>query len=196
VLAFIELAAVLGVCFWCLTAPLSPELRRYFLALLVQGVFTVTAYALFGNQGYSYLIVYVATTLPVLACCLDIAWRATSGQLHRTRLFAIPVILALAICRMAYLGLGRTPNASDWAVLAQGFTLAVAGMILGIAAAYLPKGASTAFLLGIFWVVRAVFDLGYALHVKNWQRLNAWVPAALSTVAFGLVGALQRRRWS
>ena len=186
---------------WCLSAPLPRPLKFYFWSQLLQGIVGVLSYVHWGNLSHAYLAVYIVVTVPILASALYIGWKALEGPLgqperpfrDRLPLLAIPLILAAALCREAY-PTHAPENAFQWANVAQAFVLAVAGMLAGYSAPYC-KSASVG-VLGVLWVFQAVASLGYSLHLVEWQRLNAHVPALLCITFFSLVGIIQRLKKS
>lgn len=188
-LFIIGIAAIL----WCLWIGLPGCIKRYFAALLIQGFVTTLAYKVWGNLDRRYILAYCFATAPVLLSCIEIAWRSLEKRAYRFRAIAIPVLLSLTICRIAESRLSKPLTISDSVVLVQALALLFSGMVTGGAAPYL-KRKWTFFVLGIFWIVRALFDLGYTLHFDSWQKLNAWFPAALCAVAFTLIGIIQSKR--
>src|SRR5262249_2791176 len=153
------------------------RMHWYFWALLVQGLATPVAYARWGNNATLYLWIYALTTAPILLAAFNLAWTSLDLHENRLRLMAIPAVLTVTIVRLAHVDLPKPLHAADWLVLAQAGILAFSGMIYGAKAPYLARQQASAFILGQLWVVRAVFDLGYELHLPYWEKFNSWVPA-------------------
>jgi hypothetical protein len=163
-------------------------LRRYFAAQLVYTVMTTPVLWCFGNTSKVYAISYGVFTAFILLAVIEIAWQSLLSRQFRLRTAAISLLLAIAITRVAYLGLGHPATLGNWIVLVEAAILYWAGVVLGMAAVHV-RNEEIALVLAFLWMAQSTFFFGFCLHDSPlWDSLGYIVPTGLCVVAFTWIG--------
>jgi hypothetical protein len=163
-------------------------LRHYFFAQLAYTVVTTPVLWRFGNTSKVYAICYGIFTAFILLAVIEIAWQSLWSREFRLRASAISLLLAVAITRVAYLGLGHPATLANWIVLGEAAILYWAGVVLGMAAVHV-KSQDVTMCLSILWLTQSTFFYGWCLHNSElWDRLGYIIPTGLCVAAFTWLG--------
>lgn len=159
------------------------NVRCYFAA---QAVVIPLIYLTQHWKAYPYI--YAVATGLVLLTMSHITWEALGVG---WRAAAFIGLLAMMVCRMAYLGSGRAFSHADWIVLIEGFLCAWMGIVVGFLAPYLPH-TGTMFTLGLGWLGMALYDFGWIIHWPHWLGVNGWLPTAIVLASYVIVLRISR----
>lgn len=178
--------------FWFATAfcvvlaclPQAWATRRYFIANAL-----VTPIEVLSVGGPTYTRAYVVCDALVLIQCFLLVWAVLADRQYRLRLLAIPIPLALALGKMAWMDAHRHLNADDWVSIARGCLLLWLGVVLGWAAHRQRLRGSCA-ALGVLWVAQGTFSLGHVSHLgsSTWLWWDWHFQGLVAIIAWTLVG--------
>jgi len=146
--------------------------RLYFVAQLVN---TLAVFAASHWFAHYYLGVYIATTLPILECCVFLLWDAgiTWRQIYPAAAFG----LLVGAIGAEYAG-DWTPG--KWVTFIEGGAFSTLGMAMALVKFQAEEWA-TVRTLGALSLAASVYDFAF---VRGWKETNSWLPAALCAVAF------------
>jgi hypothetical protein len=162
------------------------NVERYLWAVLAQIPFCLAANAWWGIWSVEYAAVYVFFTGLILWCICRIALDCLRERQYRLRAAAIMFILAVMLVKMAFTGLPRPVDGFAMISLIEGFVLAWCGSLCAFLAPY-TRRPDLIFPLAVFWLALALYDFGWVLHGRMWDRINWLVPPALGVCCFSLL---------
>ena len=175
----------LGYAIWRSRA--NPLFFLYFIACLGDTLCGEIVFWAFGDESTVYFCTYTVGTALI---CLFVLWLTADNipSPSRLRKAAIPAVLSVTVARMTALEHIGGLNSSDWLILAVGAFLFACGMILTTAAVYAPRNHTALLILGILWLVQAVYFFGYLIQAPEWVSTGYWAPALITALGFLAVG--------
>lgn len=160
-----------------------PLFFLYFVACLGDALCGEIVFWAFGDSSPVYFCTYTAGTALICLFALWLTWDSVPSP-HRLRKASIPAILGVTVARMTALEHIGGLNSSDWLILAAGAFLFACGMILTTAAVYALRNHTALLILGILWLVHAVYFFGYLIQAPEWVSTGYWAPALITALGF------------
>ena len=175
----------LGYALWRSRA--VPLFFLYFVACLGDVLCGEIVFWSFGDSSPVYFWTYAVGTFLI---CLFALWLTVDSipSPNRLRKAAIPAILAVTVARMTAIECVGGLNPAKWIILATGAFLFACGMILTTAAVYALRNHTALLILGILWLVQAVYFFGYLIQAPEWTATGYWAPALITALGFLAVG--------
>ena len=166
-----------------------PLFFLYFCAQIGDTVAEESMFWAFGDDSPVYFCTYTVGTALICLFVLWLTWDSIPSP-HRLRKAAIPAVLGVTVARMTALEHIGGINSSDWLILAVGAFLFACGTILTTAAVYAPRNHTALLILGILWLVQAVYFFGYLIQAPEWIETGYWAPALITALGFLAVGRM------
>ena len=164
----------------------SPLLFFYFTIHLGDTIAEEVVFQTFGNNSAYFWTYGIGSAL----ICLMALWIVFDEvpPPHTLRKMAIPAILAVTVARMTALECLGSLDSAKWLLLMIGAILFFCGQVLTAAAVYAHRNHTALLILGILWLVQAVYLFGYLIQAPEWVSTGYWLPALLVCLGFLAVG--------
>ena len=186
-LRFAALVLTAGYGCWRSWRVVTPLFFFYFLVHLGGTITQESAFWVFGDTSPAYFWTYAIGSGLL---CFFVLWLTVDEvpPPHALRKMAIPAVLAVTVARMTALECVGSLDASKWLLLIIGAILFFCGQVLTAAAVYAHRNHTALLILGILWLVQAVYLFGYLIQAPEWVSTGYWLPALLVCLGFLAVG--------